>query len=61
MTDAEPCFWALALLQSSISTLAVFLANLGLLAFFFVYAIAFTWTFDRVFGLPEPAAKHREA
>jgi uncharacterized membrane protein len=37
------------------------LANLGLLAFFFVYAIAFTWAFDRVFGLPKSAAKHGEA
>jgi len=33
------------------------LANLGLLAFFFVYAIVFTWAFDRVFGLPESAAR----
>lgn len=33
-----------------------FLAELGLLAFFFVYAIAFTWAFDRVFGLPQSAA-----
>lgn len=37
------------------------LANLGLLAFFFIYAIAFTWTFDRVFGLPESAATRGEA
>jgi uncharacterized membrane protein len=44
-----------------IPALNAFLANLGLLAFFFLYAIAFTWTFDRVFGLPESAAKHREA
>jgi uncharacterized membrane protein len=44
-----------------ISPLNAFLANLGLLAFFFVYAIAFTWAFDRVFGLPESAAKSREA
>ena len=44
-----------------ISPLNAFLANLVLLAFFFVYAIAFTWTFDRVFGLPESAAKHSEA
>ncbi len=29
-----------------------FVANLGILAFFFVYAIVFTWGFDRVFGLP---------
>ncbi len=40
-----------------ISPEAAFLANVGLLAFFFVYAIAFTWVFDRVFGLPASAAK----
>lgn len=39
-----------------ISPLNAFFANLGLLAFFFFYAIAFTWAFDRVFGLPEFAA-----
>lgn len=44
-----------------IPPLNALLANLGLLAFFFVYAIGFTWTFDRVFGLPESAAKYREA
>lgn len=44
-----------------ISPLAAFVANLGLLVFFFVYAIGFTWAFDRVFGLPESAAKHLEA
>jgi uncharacterized membrane protein len=38
-----------------ISPAAAFVANLGLLAFFFVYAIAFTWAFDRVFGLPASA------
>jgi uncharacterized membrane protein len=43
-----------------ISLLDALLANIGLLAFFFVYAIAFTWTFDRVFGLPESAGKRRE-
>lgn len=32
-----------------------FLANVGLMAFFFVYAVAFTWAFDRVFGLPASA------
>jgi uncharacterized membrane protein/predicted GNAT family acetyltransferase len=32
-----------------------FLADLGVLAFFFVYAIGFTWAFDRVFGLPDSA------
>jgi uncharacterized membrane protein len=39
-----------------IPPLDAFLANLGLLAFFFVYAIAFTWLFDHVFGLPESVA-----
>lgn len=38
-----------------ISALEAFVANLGLLAFFFVYAITFTWAFDRVFGLPQSA------
>ncbi|MDA3934248.1 MAG: PACE efflux transporter [Gammaproteobacteria bacterium] len=38
-----------------ISALTAFLANLGLLGFFFIYAIAFTWAFDRMFGLPESA------
>jgi uncharacterized membrane protein len=35
-----------------IGLLEAFLADLGILAFFFVYAIAFTWCFDRVFGPP---------
>jgi uncharacterized membrane protein len=39
-----------------ISLLAAFLTNLGLMAYFFVYAIVFTWTFDRVFGLPASAS-----
>lgn len=39
------------------SPLNAFLANLGLLTFFFVYAIAFTWAFDRVFGLPTSAIR----
>lgn len=38
-----------------ISPWQAFIANLGLLAFFFVYAMAFTWAFDRVFGLPASA------
>lgn len=44
-----------------ISPASAFMTNLGLLAFFFFYAIAFTWVFDRVFGLPQSAAKRREA
>lgn len=39
-----------------ITPLAAFAANLGLLVFFFVYAVVFTWAFDRVFGLPQSAA-----
>jgi uncharacterized membrane protein len=38
-----------------ISYLSAFMANVGLLAFFFLYAIGFTWAFDRVFGLPQSA------
>ena len=38
-----------------ISLTTAFLANLGLLVFFFFYAVAFTWCFDRVFGLPASA------
>lgn len=38
-----------------ISVLEALVANLGLLAFFFVYAILFTWAFDRTFGLPQSA------
>lgn len=37
------------------SFLTAFLTNLGLLAFFFVYAMGFTWAFDKVFGLPQSA------
>lgn len=40
----------------NISLLEALAANLGLLAFFFVYAITFTWAFDRVFGLPQSVA-----
>ena len=43
-----------------LSIFGAFLANLSLLVFFFVYAIAFTWLFDLVFGLPQSAAKHTE-
>ncbi|GAA0402505.1 PACE efflux transporter [Cocleimonas flava] len=41
-----------------ISALSAFVANLGLFVFFFIYAIVFTWAFDRVFGLPASAEKH---
>jgi uncharacterized membrane protein len=35
-----------------ISLWAAFVADMGLLAFFFVYTVAFTWVFDKIFGLP---------
>jgi uncharacterized membrane protein len=38
-----------------ISLWAAFVADLGLLAFFFAYTVAFTWAFDRIFGLPQSA------
>jgi uncharacterized membrane protein len=40
-----------------IPVVAAFMVNLALLVFFFLYAIAFTWAFDGVFGLPASAAK----
>ena len=35
-----------------VSLLEAFMADMGLLAFFFVYTVGFTWVFDRIFGLP---------
>ncbi len=35
-----------------------FLADAGLLVFFLFYTMAFTWAFDRVFGLPQSALQH---
>lgn len=43
------------------SIFAAFIADLGVLAFFFVYAIAFTWGFDKLFGLPRSASSECEA
>ncbi len=39
-----------------ISWLEALIAEIGLLFVFFVYAVAFTWAFDKVFGLPASAA-----
>jgi len=39
----------------NISLLNAFYAEMGILAVFFVYAVAFTWAFDKIFGLPESA------
>ena len=38
-----------------ISLWAAFVADLGLLVFFFAYTVGFTWAFDRLFGLPQSA------
>jgi uncharacterized membrane protein len=40
-----------------VSLMAAFLADLGLLIFFFFYTVAFTWAFDKVFGLPLSAQR----
>jgi len=39
----------------NISFLNAFYAEIGILLVFFVYAVSFTWAFDKVFGLPESA------
>ncbi|MFZ0790478.1 MAG: PACE efflux transporter [Chromatiaceae bacterium] len=44
-----------------ISLLQAFLADIGTLVVFFVYSVAFTWLFDRLFGLPISAMKLSEA
>ena len=31
-------------------------ADIGILLFFLVYTVVFTWAFDRVFGLPQAAS-----
>jgi uncharacterized membrane protein len=38
-----------------VSFFEAFYADLGIIAFFFIYTITFTWAFDRVFGLPKSA------
>lgn len=43
-----------------ISFIDAFIAELGLLLMFFVYAVLFTWAFDKVFGLPESALEHHQ-
>lgn len=40
-----------------ISWLHALWADLGLFVFFFFYTIAFTWVFDRIFGLPQSARR----
>lgn len=41
-------------LQTSLRN--AFLAEIGILAVFLIYAIVFTWAFDKIFGLPQSAA-----
>ena len=36
---------------------AAFLADLGILLFFLVYTVVFTWVFDKVFGLPQTSLR----
>jgi uncharacterized membrane protein len=43
-----------------ISYLRSFALNLGLNIFFLAYTFAFTWCFDRVFGLPASAATPKD-
>lgn len=38
-----------------ITWLQALVADLGILVFFLVYTVVFTWVFDRVFGLPQSA------
>jgi len=38
-----------------VTLLTAFVADLVILAFFFVYGVVFTWAFDRIFGLPQSA------
>ena len=54
---AEPMSSTLALsvLMSTVALVWNYVFN-----FFFVYAIGFTWAFDRVFGLPESARAREE-
>lgn len=41
-----------------VSLLEAFILEIGLLIFFLIYTAIYAWTFDRVFGLPEPAAHY---
>ncbi|HXS16127.1 MAG TPA: PACE efflux transporter [Polyangiaceae bacterium] len=43
-------------LWMDVSLLQAGIAQAGIFAFFFVYSLVFTWSFDRIFGLPASAA-----
>ena len=40
-----------------VSLWQAFVADIGILLFFLVYTVVFTWAFDRIFGLPGVAVK----
>lgn len=40
-----------------VSLLDALVADLAIVAFFFVYTMSFTWAFDKVFGLPESVSQ----
>lgn len=42
-----------------VSVLEAFMLQVVILVFFLVYTAVYAWIFDRVFGLPEPAANYR--
>ena len=42
-----------------VSLLQALLADIGIVLFFFFYTVAFTWTFDKVVGLPQSALPTR--
>ena len=44
----------------NISLWQALLAEIGLLLTFFIYAIVFTWAFDKVFGLPASALETKQ-
>ena len=43
-----------------VSLIEALLADIGIVLFFFFYTVAFTWVFDRVFGLPQSALPRTE-
>ena len=43
-----------------VSLIEALLADIGIVLFFFFYTVAFTWVFDRVFGLPQSALPRPE-
>ena len=43
----------------NISLINAFYAELGILLVFFIYAVAFTWVFDKIFGLPQSAVSQQ--